>query len=63
VGVGPGILLGRAIAHEVGHLLLGSGYHSERGVMRAEWPDQMLSGTATDWGFSTREAARILTAF
>ena len=43
VGVEPGTLLGRVMAHEVGHLLLGSGYHGEAGLMRAEWPDALLA--------------------
>ena len=29
------LLLGRAIAHELGHLLLGTNAHSVRGLMRA----------------------------
>jgi hypothetical protein len=30
-------LLGQVIAHEVGHLLLGMGSHSDRGLMRGTW--------------------------
>jgi len=30
-------VLGHAMAHEVGHLLLGSNSHSSRGIMRAIW--------------------------
>ena len=30
-------MLGAAIAHELGHLLLPTGSHSERGLMRAGW--------------------------
>lgn len=32
-----GRLLGRAMAHEVGHLLLGTTRHSNRGLMRGTW--------------------------
>src|ERR1700682_765215 len=32
-----GTLLGHAMAHELGHLLLGSNSHSVRGIMCAEW--------------------------
>jgi hypothetical protein len=32
----PGFL-GAAIAHEIGHLILGANAHSHEGVMRAEW--------------------------
>ena len=31
------IILGLAAAHEIGHLLMGSGEHSRAGVMRARW--------------------------
>jgi hypothetical protein len=31
------IILGIAAAHEIGHLLMGSGEHSRSGVMRARW--------------------------
>jgi hypothetical protein len=30
-------VLACAVAHEIGHLLLGPNSHSERGIMRAEW--------------------------
>jgi hypothetical protein len=52
--VDSGRLLGRAIAHEIGHLLLGTPSHAPMGLMRACWrtgelqrdwpPDWMLSG-------------------
>ena len=58
VGVEPGTLLGLVMAHEVGHLLLGSGYHGEAGLMRADWPDALLTRTA-EWKFSMVEAARM----
>jgi hypothetical protein len=54
------ILLGRAIAHEIGHLLLGSAEHSRLGLMRAVWSHDELRGLKpAHWGFSTREAARM----
>ena len=48
-------LLGRVIAHEVGHLLLGT-RHSRDGLMRARWsiPDLLRQRS---WGFSIEEAA------
>ena len=58
VGVEPGTLLGLVMAHEVGHLLLGSGYHGDAGLMRADWPDALLA-RAADWKFSMVEAARM----
>jgi hypothetical protein len=55
-----GTLAGLVLAHEVGHLLLGQGYHGEAGVMRADWPDQLLAGSVRqEWRFSTSEAALI----
>jgi hypothetical protein len=53
-------LLGRAIAHEVGHLLLGSAEHSRHGLMRALWSHDELRGLRpAHWGFSAREAAQM----
>lgn len=56
-------LLGRAIAHEVGHLLLGSAEHSRLGLMRALWSHDEVRGLRpAHWGFSKREAARLRAA-
>ncbi len=53
-------LLGRAIAHEIGHLLLGSADHPRFGLMRALWSHDELRGlTPAQWGFSSREAAQM----
>jgi hypothetical protein len=53
-------LLGRAIAHEIGHLLLGSGNHTRMGLMRALWSHDELRGVRpAHWGFSAREAAQM----
>jgi hypothetical protein len=59
VGVDPGTLLGRVMAHELGHLLLGRGYHGDAGVMRAEWTDDLLIRSSEEWRFSRIEAIRI----
>jgi hypothetical protein len=57
VKVETGTLLGRVLAHEVGHLLLGTNAHGETGLMRADWTDEMLHrGEARDWRFSIGEA-------
>lgn len=58
-GVECGTILGRVIAHEVGHLLLGRRYHAEVGLMRAEWPDPLLRRDDDEWRFSPVESARI----
>jgi hypothetical protein len=57
--VSTGALLGRVMAHEIGHLLLGSGYHGPDGVMRAEWSDAFLARPGDEWRFSIDESARM----
>jgi len=43
-------LTGRAMAHELGHLLLGTSGHAPAGLMRAFWSDDTLrSRTDSDW--------------
>ena len=59
-GVNPGTLLGRAIAHEIGHLLLGTARHSAAGLMRALWSDRDVKrDVVAEWTFSTVEVAGI----
>ena len=41
-GVPAGILLGHAMAHELGHLLLQSMEHSRTGIMRSRWGKEEL---------------------
>jgi hypothetical protein len=56
-GADAAVLLGRAVAHEVGHLLIGSAAHSTRGLMRARWSDDELrKNQERDWLFSPRQA-------
>jgi hypothetical protein len=52
------ILLGRAMAHEIGHLLLGENSHAEKGVMRADWSDQDLTLAARPYLLFTPEQSR-----
>jgi hypothetical protein len=53
-------LLGYAIAHEIGHLLLGSNTHGERGLMRPLWSrDELRRGRASDWTFTAPEVQAI----
>jgi hypothetical protein len=48
-GVVESTLLGRAIAHEIGHLL-GTSQHATAGLMRAQWTDRELQNNiAADW--------------
>lgn len=56
----PGLLLGRAIAHEVGHLILHATGHGTDGLMRAEWTDdELLANRPADWVFSAPERRRL----
>jgi hypothetical protein len=53
-------LLGRAIAHELGHLLLSTTAHSAEGLMRAEWTrDELRAELASDWIFTPVEIVSI----
>ena len=55
-----GNVLGRAIAHELGHLLLGSTSHPSRGLMRAAWSvGELHQAVGVNWTFSPDEAAKM----
>lgn len=57
-GVDAGTLLGRVMAHEIGHLLLGSPAHRSSGLMRAEWSPALIQRRiANDWRLSEADAA------
>jgi hypothetical protein len=59
-GIDRGTLLGRAIAHELGHLLLGTSEHRPSGLMRARWTlDELRRAIPHDWRFSRRDANEI----
>ena len=59
-GAGLATLLGRTIAHELGHLLLGSRAHGARGLMRPMWSARDLRhGTDADWSFGAQEIASL----
>jgi hypothetical protein len=50
-------LLGRAVAHEIGHLLLGTSHHSGKGLMRADWSrGTLLRNVPADWLFTPQES-------
>jgi hypothetical protein len=38
----PAQILGHAMAHEIGHLLLNSNRHSDVGIMEAEWHSEQI---------------------
>ena len=53
-------ILGRAIAHELGHQLLGSNDHTARGLMRETWTAEELTRNRTeDWQFSNAQRAAL----
>lgn len=56
------VLLGRTLAHEIGHLLLGTNSHAERGLMRAWWSGPALHRGGTEWVFSADEARHMTAA-
>ena len=59
-GVARSELLGRALAHEVGHLLLAVRGHSRTGIMRAVWTDDELTrDRPEDWFFAPNDAQRL----
>ena len=46
-------ILSRAIAHEIGHLLLGTPEHTRSGLMRGIWTaDELRRNQVEDWQFS-----------
>jgi hypothetical protein len=51
-------LLGRAIAHEIGHLLLNTTRHANGGLMREKWTqDELRRNDAADWEFREQDIA------
>jgi hypothetical protein len=53
-------LLAFVIAHEIGHLLLGSTTHPGTGVMRPVWSsEELLRDSPANWRFSAREARQM----
>lgn len=59
-GIDTGTLLGRTMAHEVGHLLLGTNAHAPTGLMRATWTSDLLRRRiGADWQFSRDERAAL----
>jgi hypothetical protein len=62
-GADLSLLLGRAVAHEVGHLILRSNAHGEQGLMRPIWTEaEMARNTHDDWVFATPERRQIRAA-
>jgi hypothetical protein len=61
-GIDPCALLGRAIAHELGHLLMATGTHAANGLMRPIWLlSEIRRRHVLDWTFRPNEIAAIRT--
>jgi hypothetical protein len=59
-----GTLLGRAMAHEIGHLLMGAAGHASRGLMRPRWTRAEVAKNAkADWGFDAPDLRAIRARF
>ena len=53
-------LLGRAMAHEIGHLLLRVPGHNQSGLMRAVWTDaELTQNRREDWLFAASDRKRL----
>lgn len=56
-------ILGHAMAHEIGHLLLGTNSHFPIGIMRADWSRKDLrSASRGDFGFTAKQCKLIRAA-
>src|SRR6516165_4992254 len=56
----PPVVLGHAMAHELGHLLLGTNSHSPSGLMRAHWTGEDLTNASKgNLRFSQEQCLRI----
>jgi hypothetical protein len=56
----PAVLLGRATAHEIGHLLIRNAGHAPCGVMRERWTEQEVRRNhPLDWMFTAGDVVAI----
>lgn len=56
----PGTLLGHVMAHEIGHLLMGTSRHSPMGLMRKRWSDdEVRRGSPIDWRLTRSDARTV----
>jgi len=58
--VGVANILGNVMAHELGHLLLGSNSHALSGIMKARWENEELERIAKGGLFFTIEQAELI---
>jgi hypothetical protein len=58
--VSSSVILGHAMAHELGHLLLGTNAHSPSGLMRAHWTrDDLIDATKGHLRFSEEQRLKL----
>ena len=58
--VDEGELLGRAMAHEMAHLLLGTHDHNRVGLMRGTWTTiELAKNRPIDWQFASSDSAHV----
>lgn len=56
-GTEAALLLGRVAAHELGHLLMRTPSHAQRGLMRPNWTlTEIRLNRVVDWTFTRRDA-------
>jgi hypothetical protein len=59
-GTDDGELLGRVIAHEIAHLLIGTRDHGSRGLMRGEWrASEVARQRPSDWRLARADGLKI----
>jgi len=56
----PSQILGCAMAHEIGHLLLGPDHHSREGIMCARWNQKALEEASQGQMLFTRDQAQLI---
>ena len=62
--VSAATILGHAMAHELGHLLLGTNSHSPIGLMRAHWdPEDLTRASRGALRFSHEQSLHVLSRF
>lgn len=63
-GVAPSVILGHAMAHELGHLLLGTNSHFPNSLMRAHWTrNDLINASILNLRFSPEQSQRIMNRF
>ena len=58
--IGLDQVLGHAIAHEIGHILLGSNSHGPRGLMKAKWGSEDIKRAGKGDLLFTPEQAQVI---